>query len=160
MIFYAQISKLMIYRCENKLTVGVTDENMLKSKKVADLIEDTKARINIVKTFLDEIRGNEGENFVTSISDPFGPAITDSNLKCIVGSEETKKGCEKINEIRKSKAFQPLDIHLIKLVDDAFHEVDQLEETKISSSNKRIRLLGEEIQPPFKPYALPYIIGT
>ena len=142
------------------MTVGVTDENMLKSKKVADLIEDTEARISIVKTFLDEIRGNEGENIVTSISDPFGPAITDSNLKCIVGSEETKKGCEKINEIRKTKGFQPLDIHLIKLVDDACHEVVQLEEAKISSSNKRIRLLGEEIQPPFKPYALPYIIGT
>ena len=141
------------------MTVGVTDENMLKSKKVADLIEDTEARISIVKTFLDEIRGNEGENIVTSISDPFGPAITDSNLKCIVGSEETKKGCEKINEIRKTKGFQPLDIHLIKLVDDACHEVVQLEEAKISSSNKRIRLLGEEIQPPFKPYTLPYIIG-
>ena len=150
----------MNFRCEKKLTVGVADENMLKSKKVADLIEDTETRINIVKTFLDEIRGNEGENFVTSISDPFGPAITDSNLKCIVGSDETQRGCEKINEIRKSKGFNPLDIHLIKLVDDSCHEVVQLEETKISSSNKRIRLLGEEIQPPFKPYALPYIIGT
>ena len=93
--------KLTNYRCEKKLTVGVTDENMLKSKKVADLIEDTETRINVVKTFLDEIRGNEGENIVTSISDPFGPAITDSNLSCIVGSDETKRGCEKINEIRR-----------------------------------------------------------
>ena len=79
---------------------------MLKSKKVADLIEDTETRINVVKTFLDEIRGNEGENFVTSISDPFGPAITDSNLKCIVGSDETKRGCEKINEIRRYLPIQ------------------------------------------------------
>ena len=74
---------------------------MLKSKKVADLIEDTKIRIDAVKTFLDEVRGKEGENFVTPITDPFGPAITDSNLSCIVGSDETKRGCEKINEIRR-----------------------------------------------------------
>ena len=81
---------------------------MLKSKKVADLIEDTKIRIDVVKTFLDEIRGKEGENFVTPISDPFGPAITDSTLSCIVGSDETKRGCEKINEIRGY--FLPIQI--------------------------------------------------
>ena len=79
---------------------------MLKSKKVADLIEDTKIRIDAVKTFLDEVRGNEGENFVTPISDPFGPAITDSSLSCIVGSDETKRGCEKINEIRRYLPIQ------------------------------------------------------
>ena len=77
----------------------------------------------------------------------------------IVGSDETKRGCEKINEIRKDKKFQSLDIHLIKLVDDTCHEISQLEETKISSSNRRIRLLGEELRPPFKSLSLPYIIG-
>ena len=79
---------------------------MLKSKKVADLIEDTQVRIDVVETFLNEIRGNEGENFVTPITDPFGPAITDSNLSCIVGSDETKRGCEKINEIRRYLPIQ------------------------------------------------------
>ena len=39
------------------------------------------------------------------------------------GSEETKRGCEKINEIRIEKGFQPLDIHLIKLVDDSCHDL-------------------------------------
>ena len=58
------------------------------------------------------------------------------------------------------KGFQPLDIHLIKLVDDSCHEVLQLEETKISSSNRRIRLLGEELRAPYKPFSMPYIIGN
>ena len=58
------------------------------------------------------------------------------------------------------KGFQPLDIHLIKLVDDSCHEVLQLEETKISSSNRRIRLLGEELRTPYKPFSMPYIIGN
>ena len=43
---------------------------------------------------------------MTPISDPFGPAITDETLECIVGSEETKRGCEKINEIRISKGIE------------------------------------------------------
>jgi len=132
---------------------------MLKSKKLNDLIEPVEKRIEVVSQFLKEIRGNEGENFVTPISDPFGPAITDETLQCIVGSEETKRGCEKINEIRIEKGFQPLDIHLIKLVDDSCHDLVQLEETKISSSNKRIRLLGEPLRPPLKAVSKPYVIG-
>ena len=62
-----------------------------------------------------------------------------------VGSQETKRGCEKINEIRKDKRFAELEIILINLVDDTCHEVTMVEETKISSSNKRIRLLGEHL---------------
>ena len=76
-----------------------------------------------------------------------------------LGSEETKRGCEKINEIRIEKGFQPLDIHLIKLVDDSCHDLVQLEETKISSSNQRIRLLGEPLSPPLKDVSKPYVIG-
>ena len=34
-----------------------------------------------------------------------------------------------------------------------------VEETKISSSNKRIRLLGEQLKEPLKDVSLPYIIG-
>ena len=149
-------------RCQNQLTVGVTDESMLKSKKLKDLIEPVDHRVKIVKKFLEEIRGLPSQDFVTPIHDPFGPAITDKSLKLIVGSDETKRGCEKINEIRKEKNFDPLEIHLIQLVDDSCHELEFLEERKISSSNTRIRLLGEELKPPLKPFksgGKPYIIG-
>jgi len=145
-------------RCDKVITVGVTDENMLKSKKVADLIQDTEVRIQNVKDFLFDIRGHD-KDFITAISDPFGPAIKDESLTCIVGSQETKRGCEKINEIRKDKKFSELEIILINLVDDTCHEVSMVEETKISSSNKRIRLLGEQLKEPLKDVSLPYIIG-
>ena len=69
-------------RCDKVITVGVTDENMLKSKKVADLIQDTEVRIQNVKDFLFDIRGHD-KDFITAISDPFGPAITDESLTCI-----------------------------------------------------------------------------
>ena len=133
---------------------------MLKSKKVADLIEPTDTRIQNVQTFLQEIRGQANDQ-VVPISDPFGPAITDEKLSCIVGSQETKRGCEKINEIRSQKGFPTLDIILINLVDDTCHDqqVSMIEETKVSSSNKRIRLLGELLKSPLKEVSLPYVIG-
>ena len=76
-----------------------------------------------------------------------------------VGSQETKRGCEKINEIRKDKQFSELEVILINLVDDTCGQVSMVEETKISSSNKRIRLLGEQLKAPLKDVSLPYIIG-
>ena len=39
-------------RCQKKLTVGVTDESMLKSKKLNDLIEPVEKRIAVVSQFL------------------------------------------------------------------------------------------------------------
>ena len=40
---------------------------------------------------------------IVTISDPFGPTITDESLQCIVLSEETRKGGEAINVKRKEK---------------------------------------------------------
>ena len=52
-------------RCQKKLTVGVTDESMLKSKKLNDLIEPVEKRIEVVSQFLKEIRGNEGTLYIS-----------------------------------------------------------------------------------------------
>ena len=40
---------------------------------------------------------------IVTISDPFGPTITDESLQCIVLSEETRKGGDAINIKRKEK---------------------------------------------------------
>jgi phosphopantetheine adenylyltransferase/dephospho-CoA kinase len=63
---------------------------------------------------------------------------------------------------RSEKNFQELDIHLIKLVDDTCHELVSLEESKVSSSNRRVRLLGEQLRLPEGLMAYtegPYVIG-
>ena len=52
-----------------------------------------------------------------------------------------------------------MEVILINLVDDTCGQVSMVEETKISSSNKRIRLLGEQLKAPLKDVSLPYIIG-
>lgn len=149
-----------VLRCSGKLTIGVTSESMLTSKKLTDLIQPLEQRLQCVQDFLTDIRGQQGDNFVTAISDPYGPAISDESIECIVGSEESKRGCEKINEIRLQKGYKALDIYIIQLVpDESADQKSHLEEAKISSSNSRIRLLGEQLKRPLKPVSLPYIIG-
>ncbi|KAJ8942036.1 hypothetical protein NQ318_002790 [Aromia moschata] len=112
-----------VLRSSEKLTVGVTDETMLESKLLPELIEDMDVRINNVKL----------EYHFTPISDPFGPAIVDPTMELIVVSKETIRGGEKINE-------QP----------------------KISSSTRRIRLLGTVLRPITPNDSIPktpYVIG-
>lgn len=50
---------------------------------------------------------------VVPILDPFGPSVEDPSLNLIVGSQETEKGCQKVNEERKTRGLSQLDIHVI-----------------------------------------------
>ena len=50
--FFTIVKYLLFFRCQKKLTVGVTDESMLKSKKLNDLIEPVEKRIAVVSQFL------------------------------------------------------------------------------------------------------------
>jgi phosphopantetheine adenylyltransferase len=50
------------------------------------------------------------------LEDPFGPPIIDPTFDCIIVSDETIKGGEKINQIRKEKGMSELVISCIPLV--------------------------------------------
>lgn len=91
-------------RSNSKVTVGVTEENMLVTKTLWELVEDLDIRIANVHDFLTDIC-HELEFNVVAISDPFGPSITDPTMELIVVSQETLRGGEKINE-RMYTCFQ------------------------------------------------------
>ncbi|XP_015116701.1 bifunctional coenzyme A synthase [Diachasma alloeum] len=147
-----------VLRCEEKLTVGVTDETMIQGKVLWELIEPCEKRIEAVKEFLEDIDGSLRYD-VVPISDMFGPTKSEDDLDLIVVSEETKRGGEKVNELRKEKGLRILDIHVVKLAEDMGHS--EHEESKISSSNQRIRLLGTRLKEPdlAGKRLRPYIIG-
>ncbi|KYQ56622.1 Bifunctional coenzyme A synthase [Trachymyrmex zeteki] len=149
-------------RCTEKLTVGVTDTNMITGKVLWELIQPCTQRIEKVEEFLEDVDSSISYN-VVPINDIYGPTKEDPTLEMIVVSEETKRGGDKINELRLQKNLNKLDIHVVKLAVDEGHE--EHEETKISSSNHRMRLLGTRLKDPseseiLRPRILrPYIIG-
>jgi len=149
-----------LLRCTDRLTVGVTGQDMLKNKTLSELITPVQDRIEGVKEFVNQVRNDVQCNAV-EIQNPFGPAIELPELECIVGSQETEKGCLAINSKRKEAGMNELDIHLIELVQDENRE-QEFEEEKISSSTGRIRLLGTRLAPPLQAWdksAGPYVIG-
>ena len=78
----------------------------------------------------------------------------------MIVSEETQKNGHLINQKRIENNLSPLDIHIINLVGDDFFENDG-DESKVSSSNLRRRILGTLLKPPKKCFdsSRPYVIG-
>lgn len=152
--------------CTEKLTIGITDESMISKKTLSELIRPTSVRIDDVTNYVNNLCKENGKKLILNIvpiSDPFGPAITDETIDAIVLSEETISGGNKINEIRKSKGYNELQMSVIHLVKTDVRESD-LEDHKVSSSSARLRKLGTLIREP--NYVIhdsiqypPYLIG-
>lgn len=117
-------------------------------------------RLRDVEEFLNDV-DNSIKYEVVPISDPFGPTATDSDLDLIVVSDETMKGGQKVNEIRRQKHFRDLEIFSIPLV-EIKEAIIKEKESKISSSNQRMDILGSQFKEPIPRPNLPkfpYIIG-
>ena len=153
-----------LLRCRNRITVGITEgDNLMKKKILRELIQPCQKRIELVTEFLQDVDPSLKEYRVIPIHDPFGPSIEDPSLNLIVGSQETEKGCQKVNEERNTRGLSQLDIHVIDIIDDkAAEKIGPEDEDKISSSSQRMRLLGLELKPPERTWNRgqgPYIIG-
>ncbi|XP_030561161.1 bifunctional coenzyme A synthase [Drosophila novamexicana] len=148
-----------VLRTCKRLVVGVTTAAMTKGKILPELILPVEQRIAELREFLLDI-DNTLQYDIVPIDDPFGPTQHDPDMDMIVVSAETLRGGQKVNEIRASKQLRQLDIFAIDIVESNVH--DGIHESKVSSSNTRIDLLGTRWrQPEARPQlpVRPYIIG-
>ncbi|GAA5824015.1 hypothetical protein JCM11251_003380 [Rhodosporidiobolus azoricus] len=100
-----------------KVIVGVSDDTLLKNKKLAHLLEPLSVRMRNVERFMDLVRpGVEKE--VVPLTDVYGPTAHDPSIQALVVSDETRAGGDTINTLRAEKGLNPLDIHVINLVAD------------------------------------------
>ncbi|GAA5904825.1 hypothetical protein JCM6882_003215 [Rhodosporidiobolus microsporus] len=101
-----------------KVIVGVSDDTLLKNKKLPHLLEPLAARMRNVERFMDLVRpGVEKE--VVPLTDVYGPTAHDPTIRALVVSDETRSGGDAINELRKKKGLNELDVHVINLVADS-----------------------------------------
>lgn len=107
------------------VVIGVTSNTFggVKGK-----IEPCHVRMSNLRGLLDRKHQNY---HIQELNDPYGTTITDESIDAIVVSEETEPTAFKINEIRKEKGMELLDIVTIGMV---------LAEDGIPISSTRIRL--------------------
>ncbi|KAB0793521.1 hypothetical protein PPYR_13141 [Photinus pyralis] len=148
-----------VLRSSSKVTVGVTEENMLAGKTLWELTEPLDMRIQGVKDFLSDICSELDIN-VVPITDPLGPTRDDPTMNLLIVSAETAKGGRYVNEVRKEKSLPLLDVFEVDLINEP--NPNPTEEEKISSSTMRMRLLGTLLKPPVGNTLIPdkpYVIG-
>jgi phosphopantetheine adenylyltransferase/dephospho-CoA kinase len=103
-------------RTKQRLVVGVTDVNMIASKKLPELVLPLEKRIADVREFLIDIDKSICFEIIP-INNLYGPTATDHDLQLIVVSDETLKGGFKVNDIRRERNFPELEIYSIPLVE-------------------------------------------
>jgi pantetheine-phosphate adenylyltransferase len=72
-------------------------------------------RLKELKNFLGSLGVAERAE-VIPLNNPFGPTVTDTCIKALVVSEETKSTASRINEQRAKKELNPLAIVTINMV--------------------------------------------
>ena len=65
---------------KNRLLIGITNECMLKRKKLSELIEPFDTRCKNVKHFLDMV-ASDLEFIPFNITDPYGPSIIEKDYQ-------------------------------------------------------------------------------
>ncbi|PRD32941.1 UNVERIFIED_CONTAM: Coasy [Trichonephila clavipes] len=146
-----------VLKASEVLIVGVSEGDTLKKKILWELIQPIEKRIEVVTDFLCEIDPSL-QYEVVPITDIYGPTITNPDIDCLVVTTETKIGGEKVNIERKKKGMSETQLHVINVIEDKNHSPD--EEEKLSSSTKRMHLLGSPLKmskPSFK-HNQPYCI--
>lgn len=127
-----------------KFIIGVTGDEMLKSKKYADFVEPWEVRARNVMLFLStllrlspkgwkdgadpEIAETDGvfsasfrDGPITvqcvMIQDAFGPTITLEQIDALVVSGETRSGGKAVNDKRAEKGWKPLHVFEVHVLD-------------------------------------------
>ncbi len=127
----------LCYICSNQrsstLHVGISADELLVNKKYKELIEIFETRKKNVQLLLQLLKPNINQNLF-ALHDPYGPTITDSQLQCIVLTEENIKSIDSINAKRR-------EMHLAELHHVCVHLVvpKNASATKLSSTEWRAR---------------------
>ncbi|KAI9791907.1 MAG: hypothetical protein M1835_008206 [Candelina submexicana] len=128
------------------ITVGITGDELLKSKNFKEYLESWEDRQTHVTEFLTTLLdfsdsskeqlkverisepGANGKAVHTALkprltikcvelSDPFGPTITDKTISALIISAETRSGAKAINSKRQEKGWQPLEVYEVDVLD-------------------------------------------
>lgn len=94
----------------HNVLIGVTSDEFGGKK---GNIEPCSKRILHLEEFLQKF---DSRYSVKRLEEPFGPTTDDAEIDAIVVSKETKPTAEKINEVRREKDMNPLQIFIIDFV--------------------------------------------
>ncbi|GAB1317359.1 hypothetical protein MFIFM68171_07569 [Madurella fahalii] len=159
--------------------IGVTGDEMLRSKKFAEYVQSWEERARNVIDFLsrllelsgrgwkdgtqpqiDEQDGDFRATFrdgtiqvqCVRIHDPFGPTITVEDIDALVVSGETRSGGQAVNEKRAEQGWRALEVFEVDVLDaeEISDEPSKTENFAAKISSTAIRQLRAQARTPTK----------
>ncbi|KAF8510995.1 hypothetical protein BU17DRAFT_54918 [Hysterangium stoloniferum] len=123
---------------EQKIIVGVTDDNLLVKKAHREMLEPIQERIKGVHDFLHLFKPGLVYDIVP-IADVYGPTAWDPNIQALVVSKETLPGAASIASVRAEKCLPPLQTFVIDVIsavsaDIGSDDPEALKNAKMSST--------------------------
>ena len=104
------------FKISNHIVIGLTTDSLLIHKKHYKLIQSYEEREVSLKRFINkEYYLSEKIFSIIPLKDLFGPAISEPKIDVLVCSNETYRGCLKINQIRINNGLKPVMIMIIPL---------------------------------------------
>ncbi|KAH6574129.1 hypothetical protein BASA62_002613 [Batrachochytrium salamandrivorans] len=128
----------------SRIVCGVMDPDSarLEKKTGYQVMESTQTRIDNVKNFLHLIRRDVVSD-VVAIQDDYGPTRSDVLLEAIVGSGETLRGCNMVNQVRSEGNLNALQIFIIDVISPTAGIITMQDfQSKISSTYLRMYILS------------------
>lgn len=99
-----------------KLTIGITSDEMLDNKSQKNTVENYPTREQSVEDFI-TTNGHKNRVEVFKINDIYGPSIDDLSLEAIYVIDDTYKGAEMVNLKRESLGLTKLAIVVVPTLD-------------------------------------------
>jgi pantetheine-phosphate adenylyltransferase len=98
----------------DEVVVGLTsDELAPKTRPKPREIRPFEKRRDALLEELDRLDERGRDYRVERLEDPYGVASEDPSFDALVVSPETEKGGEKINEIRRERGYDPLEVVVV-----------------------------------------------
>ncbi len=95
------------FECGEKITIGITSDEMVRNKILSRVIEPFHVRKTSVVNYLEE-KGHLGR--LIELNDMFGTTKTEKSIDAIVISKKTKANAVKINDWRQKNGFPEMII--------------------------------------------------
>lgn len=129
----------------DQLIVGITDDQLLKTKKYPHHLESLQERTIAVTDFIRKVGPRDLNLRTEAIQDIYGPTATEPDIDAILVTRETVSGADSIDQIRVKNRLRPLKRYVIDVIsskDTLTHQsfiddTSQLKDLKISSTQIR-----------------------
>jgi pantetheine-phosphate adenylyltransferase len=111
-----QLLKTALDAAENVI-IGITSPVLNRNKPLSHLIQSLSTRKKHLRNYLKDCQVLHRVTIIT-LTDPFGPALTNQSIDCLVVSKQTKAGGEKLNQARAKRNQKPLPPIIANMVHD------------------------------------------